>query len=108
MRVTLLLATSALLLATVPTAGADAVKETPVDTTYLQKHAATRGFMLGRPQRPKPAADGKTVLFLRAQPPDVKLRLFEFDCSTGQTRELLSPDTLLKGAEENLTPDEKA
>src|SRR5215212_6287831 len=88
--------------------GADAVKGGPVDAAYLEKHAATRGFMLGRPVRPKPAPDGKTVLFLRAQPPDAKQRLFEFDAATGQTRELLAPESLLKGAEEDLTAEEKA
>jgi dipeptidyl-peptidase-4 len=78
-----------------------------LDTNFLTKYGETRGFMLGRPVRPKPAPDGKTVLFLRATPPSNKLALFQFDLSTKQTKELLSPDTLLKG-EENLSPEEKA
>ena len=60
------------------------------------------------PQKPKFTPDGKTVLFLRAEPKSPKLKLFEFDVATGKTRELLSPETLLKGGEENLTPEEKA
>src|SRR5262245_8254360 len=80
----------------------------PVDTSFLKQYAETRGFMLGRPQKPKVSPDGKTVLFLRADPKAPKLKLFEFDVATGQTKELLSPETLLKGAEENLTPEEKA
>jgi dipeptidyl-peptidase-4 len=80
----------------------------PVDTTFLKQYAETRGFMLGRPQKPKFAPDGKTVLFLRADPKAPKMKLFEFDVATGMTKELLSPEALLKGAEENLSPEEKA
>jgi dipeptidyl-peptidase-4 len=80
----------------------------PIDTSFLKKYAETRRFMLGRPQNPKVAPDGKTVLFLRAGLDDPKLKLFEFDVASGQTRELLSPVALLKGNEENLTPEEKA
>ncbi|MCS6863979.1 MAG: alpha/beta fold hydrolase [Gemmataceae bacterium] len=79
-----------------------------VDTSFLKKFAETRRFMVGRPQNPKVAPDGKTVLFLRGSPDDPKLKLFEFDVATGQTRELLSPAALLQGDDENLTPEEKA
>ena len=37
-----------------------------------------------------------------------KLSLYEFDTATGKTRELLTPEQLLKGAEEHLSPEEKA
>jgi dipeptidyl-peptidase-4 len=83
-------------------------KDTALDTTYLRDHARTRGFMLGRPVRPKVAPDGKTVLFLRARARLPRMSLFEFDVATGKTRELLSPEALLKGAEEHLSPEEKA
>src|SRR5215213_539897 len=76
--------------------------------SYLRDHALTRGFMLGRPTRPKPTPDGKAVLFLRSEPRVPKLQLYEFDVATKQTRLLLSPEQLLKGAEENLSPEEKA
>ena len=78
----------------------------PVDTSFLKEFAETRGFMLGRPQKPKFTPDGKAVLFLRAEAKSPKMKLFEFDVATGKTRELLSPDMLLKGGEENLTPEE--
>src|SRR5438067_5868083 len=84
------------------------VRDTPLDTSYLRNHAETRGFLLGRPVKPKPTPDGKAVLFLRAQPRVAKLRLYEFDVATGKTRELLTPEMVLKGAEEHLTPEEKA
>src|SRR5947199_10793323 len=83
-------------------------KDKPLDITYLRDHAATRGFMLGRPVKPKPTPDGKAVLFLRAQARVPKLRLYEFDVGSGKTRELLTPENVLKGAEEQLTPEEKA
>jgi dipeptidyl-peptidase-4 len=81
--------------------------DTP-DTSFLKLYAETRGFMLGRPTKPKVSPDGKTVLFLRSGPKTAKNSLFEFDVTTGKTRELLSPETLLKGADENLSPEEKA
>ncbi|MGL4552221.1 MAG: prolyl oligopeptidase family serine peptidase, partial [Gemmataceae bacterium] len=37
-----------------------------------------------------------------------KMSLYEFDVATAKTRELLTPEMLLKGAEEKLTPQEKA
>jgi dipeptidyl-peptidase-4 len=99
---TLLVLTAAFSPAADPTPGK------PLDTTFLKQYAETRGFMLGRPQKPKISPDGKTILFLRADPNAPKLKLFEFDVGTAQTKELLSPEALLHGAEENLTPEEKA
>jgi dipeptidyl-peptidase-4 len=80
----------------------------PLDTAYLRGHAQTRGFMLGRPVRPRVAPDGKSVLFLRSQPRVAKMRLYEFDVASGKTRELLTPEAVLKGAQEKLSPEEKA
>jgi dipeptidyl-peptidase 4 len=98
------LAAALLSFAPAPAAGKDA----PLDTSYLKDFAETRGFMLGRPVNPKPTPDGKAVLFLRALPRVPKLRLYEFDVATGKTRELLTPEAVLKGAEEHLTAEEKA
>jgi dipeptidyl-peptidase-4 len=109
MRTTLLAALVVTLVALTASAqGARPGKDTALDTSYLRDHAQTRGFMLGRPVRPKVAPDGKTVLFLRAGPRLPKMSLFEFDVTTGKTRELLSPETLLKGALEHLSAEEKA
>ena len=66
---------------------------------YLREHARTRGFLLGRPVRPKPTPDGKAVLFLRGQPRSAQLRLYEFDVAARKTRELLTPEQVLNGAE---------
>jgi dipeptidyl-peptidase-4 len=83
-------------------------KDPGVDTTYLRTLAQTRSFQLGRPLRPQPTPDGKAVLFLRSEARSSKLSLFEFDVATGKTRELLTPEAVLKGAEEKLSPEEKA
>jgi dipeptidyl-peptidase-4 len=80
----------------------------PLDTSYLKDHAETRGFMLGRPTRARPTPDGKAVLFLRSKAREPKMRLYEFDVASKKTRELLTSEQVLKGAEENLTPEEKA
>ncbi len=104
MKITLLLVLAVLLVATASRAADPA----PLDTSFLKQFAETRRFQLGRPQNPKISPDGKTVLFLRAEPGKPALKLFEFDVATAKTRELLSPQVLLKGGEENLTPEEKA
>ena len=88
--------------------GAEPATETPLGAKYLRDHAQTRGFMLGRPAKAKPTPDGKAVLFLRSAARTPKLSLFEFDVASGKTRELLTPEQLLKGAEEKLSPEEKA
>src|SRR5438105_11860895 len=88
--------------------GFSASKETALDTSYLRVYAATRGFMLGRPVKPKPTPDGKAVLFLRSQPRLARLDLYEFDVATGKTRALLTPERLLHGSEEQLSVEEKA
>ena len=64
--------------------------------------------MLGRPTKATPTPDGKAVLFLRAESRWPILSLFEFDNASGKTRELLTPEQLLKGTVENLSPEEKA
>ncbi|MFO0799861.1 MAG: prolyl oligopeptidase family serine peptidase [Gemmataceae bacterium] len=79
-----------------------------VDTSFLKQYAETRGFLLGRPTKPKVTPDGKHVLFLRADPATKRQSLFEFELATAKTREVLSAETILKGAAENLTPEEKA
>jgi dipeptidyl-peptidase-4 len=97
-----------LLLSTVAAAEERPMQSTPLDASYLRRHAETRGFMLGRPVRPRITPDGKAVLFLRAQPRTPRMRLYEFDVASGKTRELLTPEMVLKGAEEHLSPEEKA
>lgn len=81
---------------------------TPIDTSFLREYAETRRYLAGRPASPKFTADSKSVLFLRAKPKAPEQTLFELDVATGQTKELLTPDALLKGAAETLSVAEKA
>jgi dipeptidyl-peptidase-4 len=97
-----------LVAATIEIRASERAKDTPLDTSYLRAHAQTRGFMLGRPVKARPTPDGKAVLFLRAEARVPKLRLYEFDVATAKTRELLTPEQVLKGTAENLSPEEKA
>ena len=76
---------------------------------FLRDYAQTRGFMLGRPVKATPTPDGKSVLFLRAASArEPSQELYEFDVASGQTRRLLSPQQALKGANDKLSPEEKA
>lgn len=79
----------------------------PIDP-FLRQHAETRRFTSGRPVQPTVTPDDKTVLFLRAAPTSNRQTLFAFDVATGATTELLTPETLLHGAEETLSAQEKA
>src|SRR5260370_9676259 len=83
-------------------------KDAPLDARFLRDYAQTRGFMRGLPVKPTPTTDGKAVLFLRSEPRVPKLSLYQFDVASGKTRKLLTPEQVLKGAEEKLSPEEKA
>jgi dipeptidyl-peptidase-4 len=87
---------------------ADPAVDKPLDAAFLRQYSETRGFTLGRPVAIKPTPDGKHVLFLRSPARSPKRSLFEFEVATGKSRELLTPEALLKGGEEQLTPEEKA
>src|SRR5262245_39489833 len=75
---------------------------------FLRELALTRNFTLGRPTKAEPTPDGATVLFLRTEARSPVNSLYAFDVATGQTRELITPAQLLKGAEEKLSAAEKA
>jgi dipeptidyl-peptidase-4 len=83
-------------------------KSPAVPADFLRTLSETRNFSLGRPVDAHPTPDGKSVLFLRAKPRQPTLSLFEFDVATGQSREILTPEQLLKGVEEQLSPAERA
>jgi dipeptidyl-peptidase-4 len=76
--------------------------------SFLRQLSETRSFGLGRPGMATIAPDEQTVFFLRASPDTRRQSLFAFDVATGQTREVLTPEALLQGAEETLSPEEKA
>ena len=78
------------------------------DLQFLKDLSETRTWRLGRPTSVRVTPDGSRVLFLRtpARAPDQ--RLYSFEVATGQTRELISPEQLLKGEQEQLSVEEKA
>src|SRR5687768_4238836 len=69
---------------------------------FLRDFSETRRFMSGRPVNPSITPDEKTVLFLRGQPRAPIQTLFAFDVASGETKELLTPEAILKGLEETL------
>ncbi|WP_434383237.1 DPP IV N-terminal domain-containing protein [Melittangium boletus] len=91
-----------------PSSPASSKTMSPSQEAFLRDFAQTRRFMSGRPVSPRFTPDEKTILFLRGQPRAPVQTLFAFDVATGQTRELLTPESLLKGGEETLTAEEKA
>ncbi len=72
---------------------------------FLTEYAQTRGYVLGRPTRPRLSASGK-ILFLRSGPRERTQSLYQWEA--GQARPLLTPQQLLGGQDEQLSPEEKA
>ncbi len=79
-----------------------------VNPEFLEQYAATRRFAAGQPTAIKLAPDGSAVLFLRSGPRSFVQDLYEFDTATGQERVLLTVESILKGAEEHLSAEERA
>ncbi len=75
---------------------------------FLRELAVTRNYNLGRPTRAEPTPDGTTVLFLRTEPRSPVNSLYAFEVATGQTRVLITPAEILKGADEKLSQAERA
>jgi dipeptidyl-peptidase-4 len=76
--------------------------------TFLRQFSETRRYMSGRPGKSRITPDEKTILFLRTQPTSATQVLFAFDVASGTAKELLTPESILKGAEETLTVEEQA
>ncbi len=102
----ILLALLALLLFSAPAVA----EQDPAEASlkFFQDLAETRDYSLGRPVAARFTPDGRSVLFLRGGPRDPALRLYEMEVKTGAVREVLTPDALLKGAEEKLSVEERA
>lgn len=76
--------------------------------TFLEQYAATNRFRLGRPAAVTPTPDGAQVLFLRSGPRSFTRDLWALDVQSGEAKVVLTADSILKGAEEKLTAEEKA
>ena len=90
------------------TTGALAADEKPLDGTSSIRLAQDARLHAGPAGQGRVTPDGKAVLFLRGQAKGGKLSLHEFNTAAATTRELLTPEQVLKGAEEKLSPEEKA
>ncbi|MBI2838581.1 MAG: DPP IV N-terminal domain-containing protein [Acidobacteria bacterium] len=88
--------------------GQDAETTEDASLKFFRDLAETRSYTLGRPIRATLTPDARAVLFLRGGPRDPVLRLYEMDVKTGAVTEMLTPDAVLKGAEEKLMPEERA
>ena len=78
------------------------------DLRYFRELVETRNYSLGQPVSPQITPDGKAVIFLRGGARDPVLRLYEFTIEGARLREILTPEQLLKGAEEKLTAEERS
>jgi dipeptidyl-peptidase-4 len=76
--------------------------------TFLRQYAETHGFANGLPTAVRPTADGRWVLFLRSEANSRVQSLFAFEVATGKTREVLTAESLLKGAAQKLSVAERA
>jgi dipeptidyl-peptidase-4 len=79
-----------------------------LDTAFLRDLTLTRDFTAGRPTHAQFTPDGRAVLFLRSGPRSAVLGLYELDVTDGRTRAVLTPEQILKGADEKLPAEEKA
>lgn len=79
-----------------------------IDTSFLEQYAATYRFRLGQPSSIAITPDGRAVLFLRSGPRSFVHDLYVFDVRARRERRLLGAGELLQGAEEQLSPEEKA
>jgi len=80
----------------------------PMNSSFLRQYAKTRRFLSGRPVMPQFLADPQQMLFLRSPPDSPVQTLFRLDAKTGKTVEVLTPESLLQGAQQTLTAEEKA
>jgi dipeptidyl-peptidase-4 len=81
----------------------------PIDENAIAAVSQTRAFRVGHPQQLTPTPDGTAVLFLRAAGGrDPRQSLYKLDAKSGEVREILSPEKLLAGGEDTLSPEEKA
>ncbi|HVP14887.1 MAG TPA: DPP IV N-terminal domain-containing protein [Terriglobales bacterium] len=76
--------------------------------TFLRQYAATFRFRLGRPTSISVTPQGDEVLFLRSGPRSFVQDLYAFDARTGRERVLFTAERILRGAAEELTPEERA
>src|SRR5438105_1346519 len=93
-------------------AGCAAPRKTTTDLQsaqpLLRDIVETRSFAAGDPTHIAITPDEHDIFFLRSGPRDRVQNLHAFEVLTGQTRLVASAETLLGGAAEVLSPEEKS
>lgn len=80
---------------------------TAENESILDQMAKTRSWSLGLPESPVVTKSG-TVLFLRSAARESDRSLYEHDPSTGATTLLVSPESILNGSTQTISPEEQA
>jgi dipeptidyl-peptidase-4 len=75
---------------------------------FIERYMLTNGFANGRPRQAMATKDGRTVYFLRSGPRDRVHDLYAFDVASGEERIVFTAESILRGAEERLSAEEKA
>src|ERR1700733_11356738 len=88
--------------------GASGASLAASDTKCFDDVALTRSYSLGLPPNAVPPPDRKAILYLRSGARDTVQRLYKFDIAAGNEHELVTPDSLLGGKQEQLSAEEKA
>ncbi len=76
------------------------------DPAHVERYAETGRFSLGHPRAI--SVTGDDVLFLRSGPTSYRGDLYELNTKTGKERVLLTAQSVLKGADEHLSAEERA
>lgn len=76
--------------------------------SLIHQYAATNRFRYGLPAAFAFTPDGTALLYLRSAPREGGRHLYELNLLTGTERVVVTADRLLEGAEEELTPEERA
>ena len=91
-----------------PRRGATPPAAARADTSLLEQYALTNRFRLGRPGSFAIPPAGEAVLFLRSGPRSFVQDLWAFDPATGKEKVLLTAEQILRGADEQLSAEERA
>jgi dipeptidyl-peptidase-4 len=79
-----------------------------VDTRLIEQLSRTQRYTHGRPSRLRVTPDGDAVLFLRTPQGSTSRALYVWERARNTERVLVSAETLLSGAEETLSAEERA
>ncbi len=80
----------------------------PPDPRFLADYTATLRYSLGAPTRVTVSPDGSRAYFLRSGPRSFVRDLYVLEASGAAARVLVTADSILRGAEEQLSAEERA